>query len=45
VEDLSREFGLPADTDPKKQVKEFESETFSPEILRTWLKKRLGIVP
>lgn len=38
--DLSREFALPADTDPKKQVKEFESETFSPEILRSWLKAR-----
>lgn len=42
MEDLEREFQLPADTDPAKQIKEFESETFSPEILRTWLKERMA---
>ncbi len=42
MDELAREFKLPADTDPKKQVKEFESETFSPEILRAWLTKRIA---
>ena len=42
MEDLTKQFKLPADTDPKKQVKEFESETFSPEILRAWLKEKMA---
>lgn len=42
VEDLAQQFGIPADTDPKKQIKELESESFSPENLRAWLKERTG---
>lgn len=40
MEDLGKQFGLPPDTDPKKQIKDVESETFSPEALKTWLKER-----
>ena len=40
MEDLSKQFALPADTDPKKQIKELESEKFSPENLRAWLRER-----
>ena len=34
-------FGLPSDTPADRQIKELESETFSPAELRTWLRKKL----
>ena len=42
VEDLVKEFGLSAETDGKKQVKELESETFSTTKLKDWLKTRVA---
>ena len=35
-------FSLPADTPPTKQIKELESDTFSPTNLRTWLQERMS---
>ena len=35
-------FNLPADMPGSSQIKSLESDTFSPDALRTWLKERLG---
>lgn len=40
--ELASKFGIPADTQPTTQVKELESDTFSPELLRAWLKERMA---
>ena len=40
--EILTEFDLPADTDPAKQIKELESEKFSPANLRDWLKTRIS---
>jgi hypothetical protein len=37
---LASELGLPADTDPNRQIKDLEGAGFSTEKLRTWLKRR-----
>lgn len=42
VEEIVKEFALPADTDGKKQVKELESEKFSTTKLKDWLKQRMA---
>lgn len=38
--ELLAEFSLPADTPGSSQIKSLESDTFSPDALRTWLKER-----
>ncbi len=38
--ELLKQFGLPADTSPDKQLKELESGAFSVTGLRTWLAER-----
>ena len=40
-EELTRQFSLPQDLDFTKQIKDLESDSFSPEKLRAWLKQRL----
>lgn len=40
LEEMLRAFELPMDTNPKKQIKEMESDSFSPANLREWLKAR-----
>ena len=45
VEDILAAFNLPGDTPPTKQIKELESETFSPANLRTWLQERMSATP
>ena len=42
VEEVLMAFELPADTDPSKQIKEMESERFSPANLRAWLRERMA---
>jgi hypothetical protein len=39
--DLLAQFDLPARTPPTTPIKELESETFSPDALRNWLKGRM----
>ena len=45
VADIVAAFDQPADTDPAKQIKDMESDKFSPTNLRTWLKERLSQAP
>jgi len=40
-EELTGQFSLPKDLDFTKQIKDLESDSFSPEKLRAWLKQRL----
>jgi len=42
IGEVLKEFDLPADTDPAKQIKELESEKFSTTNLRNWLKGQMG---
>jgi hypothetical protein len=39
--ELLAQFDLPADTAPTTPIKELESETFWPDLLRTWLTERM----
>jgi hypothetical protein len=45
LDEVLRAFDLPADTPPGQQIKELESDTFSPASLRTWLKERMSQKP
>jgi hypothetical protein len=40
VEEILKEFNLPADTKPTEQLKSLESDSFSVVNLRAWLSKR-----
>ncbi len=40
VDEIVKEFELPADTGPTKQIKELESEKFSTTKFRDWLRSR-----
>lgn len=42
VAEILAEFSLPADTPADAQVKTLESDAFSPDNLRAWLKARIG---
>ena len=42
IDELVEVFELPMDTSPEKQIKELESNKFSPTILREWLKTRMN---
>lgn len=45
VDEIFNAFNLPADTPPTKQIKELESDTFSPANLRTWLHEKMASTP
>jgi hypothetical protein len=45
MEEISQQFNLPPDVDPARQIKEMESEEFSPGELKEWLKERMGLAP
>jgi hypothetical protein len=45
VEDILNAFGLSLDTPPSRQIKELESESFSPAALREWLSARMTASP
>jgi hypothetical protein len=40
MDELAEKFNLPPDVDQSKQIKEMESEEFSPGYLKEWLKER-----
>jgi hypothetical protein len=40
VAEILAAFNLPADMPGASQIKSLESDTFSPDTLRTWLKER-----
>ena len=42
VEEILEAFDLPLDTLPTQTLRELESDTFSPDMLRPWLKERTG---
>lgn len=45
MDELGRQFTLPPDFDPSKQIKEMESEEFSPGSLKEWLQERISQAP